>query len=143
MSIVPAILRVALLVAFICATGPVIDAGECQHCGCEAACKKVCHPVCKTKKVKVTCWDCKCEPFCLPGPGKACQSCGCCDDRAASGHVHARKKLMRKEVEKEILVTEWVVEDLCAECKAKCTVKPARENVKSAAESWGAAKEKQ
>lgn len=120
MSIVPAVLRAAFVVACICVTVPTLNAGHCQHCGCEAVCNKVCHPVCKTTEATVTCWDCKCEPFCVPGPGKACQDCGCCDDRAACASVHVRKKLMKKELKKEIMVTEWVVENLCAACKAKC-----------------------
>ena len=111
--------RTLFAIACALAFPPALLAGQCDGCGCDAACRKVCRPVCKPKKVTVTCWDCRCEPFCVPGPGKSCESCGCCDDRAACAHVHVRKKLMKKEIQKEIMVTEWVVEDLCPECQSR------------------------
>ncbi len=36
---------------------------KCQRCGCEAACQKVTRVVCEMKKVKVVCWEVKCEEF--------------------------------------------------------------------------------
>ncbi len=63
------------------------DAGDgcCDRCGC-GQCRKVCRLVCDEKELEVTCWDSKCEDFCLPGPCKL----GCkhrvpaCADCAAS-----------------------------------------------------------
>ena len=52
---------------------------------CGGPCKKVCRLVCEEKKVEVVCWGCKCEDFCVPGPGcPTCEHCKCvcqtCDE---------------------------------------------------------------
>jgi hypothetical protein len=97
------------------------------------------------KKVNVSCWGCKAEDFCLPGPSKP--GCRHCDEVCApceagaeadvcvrpkrfvwwewapgcSAGVHTRTKLMRKFVVRKIPAYKWVVEDLCDHCEAHCT----------------------
>lgn len=113
-------------------------AGGCQHCGCDTACNKVCRLVCEEKKVTVTCWGCKCEDFCVPGPSKpGCKNCDLvcetCDNPDAimaqpkkfvwtewipgCATVHTRKKLMKRTVVKTVPSYKWVVENLCAKCE--------------------------
>src|SRR5262245_10545834 len=55
---------------------------HCQHCGCSCECVKVCRMICDMKEVKKTCYTCKCEDFCVPGPSKRCDDtcCGHCPD---------------------------------------------------------------
>jgi hypothetical protein len=54
----------------------------CNHCGCPAHCHKVCHVVCEMKDVKVTCYCCRAEDLCIPGPsqkcGAVCEPNPCC-----------------------------------------------------------------
>jgi hypothetical protein len=123
-------------------TGARGDAGCCEHCGCMCSCQKVCRLVCEEKKVEVLCWGCKCEDFCLPGPGcpgckhcdVVCQSCPePCDpavpyakpkqfvwrDWMPNGaQRYTRTKLMRKTETVTVPSYKWVVEDLCAQCAA-------------------------
>ena len=44
----------------ICLQVATADAGErcCQRCGCSDGVKMICRPVCTTKYIEVTCWDC-------------------------------------------------------------------------------------
>lgn len=115
----------------------------CQHCGCEAPCRKVCRLVREEAKVEVTCWGCKVEDFCLPGPSKpgckhhdvVCGSCGEGHDPKAPisqpkkfvwtewipgcATVHTRSRLMKRTVTQTIPSYKWVVEDLCNECESK------------------------
>jgi hypothetical protein len=113
----------------------------CDHCGGAGACQKVCRLVCETKKVEITCWGCKCEDFCVPGPSKpGCRHCETvCDDCEAGSDpsavhyqsrkfvwtewipgcatIRTRKKLMKKTITKTIPSYKWVVEHLCPHCQ--------------------------
>jgi hypothetical protein len=115
----------------------------CDHCGGAGACQKVCRLVCETKKVEITCWGCKCEDFCVPGPSKpGCKHCETvCEDGAEGcdpngvhyqpqkfvwtewipgcATIRTRKKLMKKTITKTIPSYKWVVEDLCPHCQLK------------------------
>jgi hypothetical protein len=118
--------------------------GCCAQCGCAASCRKVCRLVYEDKKVEVVCWGCKCEEFCVAGPSKpGCKRCDCvcttCDEGADSNvcakpkrfvwfdwlpgcaHVHTRTKLMRKTVTVTVPSHKWIIEDLCADCRASCS----------------------
>ena len=114
----------------------------CDHCGCAAPCQKTCRLVCETKKVEITCWGCKCEDFCIPGPSKpgckhcemVCEDCDAgCDPNGVHyqphkfvwtewipgcAKIHTRKKLMKKTITKTIPSYKWVVENLCPQCVA-------------------------
>ncbi|WP_254512104.1 hypothetical protein [Anatilimnocola floriformis] len=115
----------------------------CDHCGCVDACQKTCRLVCETKKVEITCWGCKCEDFCVPGPSKLCSQhcemvCEECDKTpdakgvcyqphkfvwnewipGCCAKIHTRKKLMKKTITKTIPSYKWVVENLCPNCQA-------------------------
>lgn len=120
--------------------------GCCDHCGKTVQCRKVCHLKTEEKKVEVTCWGSKCEPFCVPGPSErgcqhcetVCQQCQTDDPtvpyaepkrflwsewRPGCAEVHYRKKLMKKTVTVKVPTHKWVVEDLCTECCAQCKVR--------------------
>jgi hypothetical protein len=60
-----------------------VQAGDCccAGCGCQCPCEMTCHLECYKKKVTVTCYGCKCQHICLPGPScPGCKHCeGCCD----------------------------------------------------------------
>jgi len=113
----------------------------CHHCGC-TACNKVCRLVRADKKITVTCWASKDEDFCLGKrscPG--CEHCEMvCDECAADpkapvalpkrmvwrdwiphceARMYTKHKLYKKTVTKTVPSYKWVVEDLCAQCKAK------------------------
>lgn len=119
-----------------------VAGGGCQHCGCDCACQKVCHLVCEEKKVVVTCWGCKCEDFCVPGPSKpgckqcetVCEFCGEDDSKEicvrpkkfgwrewcpGCASVYTKKKLMRRTITKKVPSYKWVIEDLCEKCEKK------------------------
>lgn len=127
----------------ISATGVRAGGGGCAHCGCYEACHKTCRLVCEDKKVPVTCWGCKTEDFCVPGPSTpGCEHCDtvcdeCSNDPKAPysqakrfiwtewipggcAKVVTKKKLMKKTVTKTVPSYKWVVEDLCPECEARC-----------------------
>jgi hypothetical protein len=117
-------------------------AGGCEHCGGNAACQKVCRLVCEEKKVEITCWGCKCEDFCVPGPSKPgckhCETvCEFCEEGSdpkspvtaskkfvwtewipGCAKVYTKKTLMKRTVTKTIPSYKWVVEDLCGNCEA-------------------------
>ncbi len=118
--------------------------GCCAHCGCAAPCQKVCRLVCEEKKIEITCWGCKTEEFCLPGPSKrGCRHsetvCDLCEASCDSTLPHAKpktfvwtewfpscariftkKKLMKKTETVTVPSYKWVVEDLCNVCEANC-----------------------
>ena len=88
-----------VLIAFVacCLAGAASPKTTCAECGAEAPCKKMCRLVCEEKKVEVVCWGCKCEDFCVPGPGcPTCQHCNCvcqsCGEGAASSKVCSEPK---------------------------------------------------
>jgi hypothetical protein len=117
---------------------------KCARCGCEEPCKKVCRLVCEEKKVEVVCWGCKCEDFCVPGPGCptcehcncVCQSCGkdgtpskvCSapkrlvwyDWRPSFAQMYTKTKLMRRTEVVKVPTYKWVVEDVCCDCARGC-----------------------
>lgn len=121
----------------------LVQAGEsCAHCGC-APCQKVCRLVCEEKKVPVTCWGCKAEDFCVPGPSRTSGQhtecvCGECDPNApcvkpkkfvwtewipgGCPKVYTKHKLMRKTITKTVPSYKWVVEYLCPACEGTCDV---------------------
>lgn len=113
--------------AILLASAPRAEAGRffCQHCGCRQNCKKVCHLKCEKKKETTVEYTCECEDFCVPGPSK---KCGVKKEHACDGHhrtilwqptcarVHTRKKLVKKEVTKEVPDYKWVVEEYCCVC---------------------------
>lgn len=111
--------------------------GHCHCCQGDGPCEKVCRLVPDKKKVPVTCWGCKTEDFCIPGPSKpACRHCEIvCDENDPDApctqskkffwtewipnncaHVYTKHKLMKKTVNKSVPSYKWVVEDLCPEC---------------------------
>jgi hypothetical protein len=138
------LMAMAVLALLVAATTTLWGEGpaRCAHCGCQADCHKVCRLVCEEKKVQVTCWGCKYENMCLPGPSTpGCEHCDTlCDEPDKSGKgpdcvkpkdfvwkewipgcatIHTKTKLMKKTVTKKVPSFKWVVEDLCQECQAK------------------------
>lgn len=108
------------------------DCGCCASCGCQSACTKVCRAVPGTKKVTKVEYSVKCEDFCVPGPSTRTHVCDECGHKKTvytptCAEVRTRKVLVKKEVVTKVPTTQWVVEDLCASCAAKCD---AREEVK-------------
>ena len=116
-----------------------LEAGElcCALCGCHDRTTKVCRLVCETKKVPITCYGCREEDFCVPGPStpgaEHCEAvCGsslpCAQRRfvwsewfpAGSADVFTRKKLQKRTVTREVPSYKWVTEDLCPRCAADC-----------------------
>jgi len=116
--------------------------GCCAHCGCDHACQKVCRLVCEEKKITTTCWGCKEEDFCIPGPSKpGCKHCDMvceeCDPKGpcvepkklvwrewipgSCAKVYTKKKLMKRTVTTTVPSYKWVVEDLCPQCESACT----------------------
>lgn len=110
----------------------------CHGCAAASCCGKRCELQIGTKKVKVTCYDCECEDVCLPGPSRKkcthrenvcneCGECDCCCGHAKGPHfvwsewcpnpcakVTNVKRLVKREVEKEVPDYKWVVVDCCA-----------------------------
>lgn len=139
---VAALLAVALLVL----VGGRLYAGllSCAHCGHSGNCCKVCRLVKEEKKVDITCWGVKCEPWCIPCHSKrgckhhevVCDDCDEDDDEISTkpkkfvwyewipgcAKIHHKKKLMKKTVSKKISSYKWVVEDLCKKCEAELPV---------------------
>lgn len=140
------LLGVVLALAVAVGIANRVRAGEggCAHCGCHHGCQTVCRLVCENKKVPVTCWGCKTEDFCVPGPSKPgdkhCEMvCDETNDSKApcvqpkkfvwtewapgcSAKVYTKKKLMKRTVMKTVPSFKWVVEDLCPQCEANCPV---------------------
>jgi hypothetical protein len=118
--------------------------GCCAHCGQSDGCQKVCRLVFEEKKITTTCWGCKCEDFCAPGPSKpGCQHCEMvCDEGSdpkapcvqpkrlvwtewipgCGAKIYTKKKLMKRTITRSVPSYKWVVEDLCPECEAGCEV---------------------
>jgi hypothetical protein len=115
--------------------------GCCSHCGCAAACHKVCRLECGEKKVEIICWGCKCEDFCIPCKSKkGCKHCETvCDDCEADREagvcakpknfvwfdwmpggatIRTKTKLMKKIETVTVPSYKWVVEDMCPKCAA-------------------------
>lgn len=98
----------------------------CHHCGCHTKCKKVCRLVCGTKKETKTEYTSECEDFCVPGPSHKLGYTYECDEhghkhrkpiwKPTCAKVHTRKKLVKKEVTKEVPDYQWVVEEYCCIC---------------------------
>lgn len=137
--------RLLCILAIIAISIPLTDrasAQSCQQCGCQTDCQKVCRLVCETRKVEITCWSCKVEEFCIPGPSKpgckhqelVCDSCGEGHDPTSPvampkrfvwtewipgcATVQTKKKLMKRTVIKTIPSYKWVVEELCDQCES-------------------------
>lgn len=64
--------------------------GCCSCCGCACQPEMTCHLVKYMKKVTVTCYGCKCNNICIPGPScKGCEHCeGCCDNGGQCGQCN-------------------------------------------------------
>jgi hypothetical protein len=114
----------------------------CASCGCKNAPEKTCRLVKTTKKIKVICYGCKSEDFCVPGRSQKCtthcedgacaKSCGCktacsCDQAPKDSFkwtewipgcatMRTKKVLVKYEVTKEVPSYKWVVEAACARC---------------------------
>jgi hypothetical protein len=138
---------VSLVIASLAAGWAIAGDRHCAHCGGSGPCQKVCRLVSEEKSVSITCWGCKCEDFCLPGPSKpgcehcemVCGTCDKCRDRNSvqaqpmpfvwknwipgTAKVHTKTKLMKKTITKKVPSHKWVVEDLCDNC-AKHTKSP-------------------
>lgn len=114
--------RLALLLGFLSTLGALAPGGDCcDRCGGCQQLRKICRPVCETKEVKEIQWDVQCEDFCVPGPSqcvKGCKECGQAAKRwiPNCGSVRTRKKLVQKEVTKQVPTVRWVVETVCCEC---------------------------
>lgn len=103
------------------------EAGHfCKHCGCQRNCKKICRLVCGKKTETNIEYTSECEDFCIPGRSKKCGVKVECDSH---GHPHrtvlwqpvcakvrTRRKLVKKEVTKEVPDYKWVVEEYCCVC---------------------------
>ena len=103
----------------------------CAQCGCSCECQKVCRLICEMKDVKKTCYSCKCEDFCVPGPSQKCpQPCGCghckqCREAACvptAACIKTKKVLVKHEEVTKKPTYRWVVEYVCPKC-ATCTTK--------------------
>ena len=122
-----------------CLFGAASPQTKCARCGAVAPCKKVCRLVCEDKKVEVVCWGCKCEDFCVPGPGcPGCEHhkcvCESCDEGKASNvcsepktfvwrnwcpsfaQMYTKTKLMRRTEVVKVPTYKWVTEDVCCNC---------------------------
>ena len=126
------------------AAGVRAGIGCCAHCGQENGCQKVCRLVREDMKVSVTCWGCKTEEFCVPGPSTpGAEHCEMvCDEShdpkapcvqpkkfvwtewlpGCGQKVYTKKKLMKRTVTKTVPSFKWVVEDLCPQCEAHCEI---------------------
>jgi hypothetical protein len=112
------------------------DDNKCDVCGCHANCNKICRLIKGTKKVSKTCYDCKCEDFCIPGPSKLCGVCWVNEKDPCTGCVKCVRKenwqpsdcaqvrtkhmLVKREVSKEVPAYKWEVQKVCRACACKC-----------------------
>lgn len=120
-------LALFLMVALLDSFGEA-QAGHlfCHHCGRHTNCKKVCRLVCGKKKETKTEYSCEPEDFCVPGPSLKHGFTYECDEHGhkhrkpiwqpTCAKVHTRKKLVKKEVTKEVPDYQWVVEEYCCIC---------------------------
>jgi hypothetical protein len=140
------ILAFTMLLVLAC---PARAGHFCHRCGCQRHCKKICRLVCEKKKETKIEYGCECEDFCIPGHSKKCGvkvECDCHGHRhreivwqPVCAKVHTRKKLVKKEITKEVPSYKWVVEEYCCICgqcvkiedkdkdKDKDKAKPAKE----------------
>ncbi len=124
-----------LAVLCLALAGMIVPAWGKGHSGCPECggrrVKKVCRLVCETKKETEVKYGCESEDFCVPGPSRRC---GVRCEKDECGHVHrdyvwqpscaqirTRKKLMKKEVTREVPSFKWVVEEVCRDCGHGCT----------------------
>jgi len=108
----------------------------CHHCGCECPVQKVCRVVCEMKEVTKTCYDCKCEDFCVPGKSQRCPKCNQCECDCDCGgckfgtktwdwipgcaNVKTKKVLIKYEKKVKVPTYKYVVEYLCPTCHSQC-----------------------
>ncbi len=135
-----------LVIAALLVSAKEARAGHlfCHHCRCHTNCKKVCRLECGTKKETKTEYECETEDFCVPGPS---HKHGYTYECGPHGHkhrkpiwhptcakVHTRKKLVKKEVTKEVPDYKWVVEEYCCICGVlvKIEREPAKKDGKAA-----------
>ena len=132
----------------ICATSFVGANGQDESCGesCAPCTKKVCKLVEEERKVEVVCWGCKCEDFCVPGPGcPKCEHCKrvCpnCDEGTENARMcaqpkrffwydwitcrcpqmYTRTKLMKRVEVVKVPTYKWVVEEVpVCDCGDAC-----------------------
>lgn len=117
-----------IVIAALLATAQQARAGHlfCHHCRCHTNCKKICRLECGKKKETKIEYECETEDFCVPGPS---HKRGYTYECGPHGHkhrkpiwqptcakVHTRKKLIKKEVTKEVPDFKWVVEEYCCIC---------------------------
>lgn len=124
MRFAPALLMTAVLLASV----HEARAGHlfCHQCGCHTHCKKICRLECGKKKETKTEYSCESEDFCVPGPSHKRGYKYECDEHGhkhrkiiwqpTCAKVHTRKKLIKKEVTKEVPDYKWVVEEYCCIC---------------------------
>ncbi len=122
--------RIALSIFVLVAwAGQAQAGGCCPGCGCRKL-KKVCVPVCETKKETTYEYSCKCEDFCVPGPSKVvghcvkkdCRGCEhCCPVRQPTcARVQTRVLLQKTPVVTEKPHVHWVVKTVCCGCGRTC-----------------------
>ncbi|HEY2826911.1 MAG TPA: hypothetical protein VGJ04_04865 [Pirellulales bacterium] len=117
-----------------CAAGDCRD-GFCDHCGCQAHCQKVCHPVCEWKDMKETVYGCRCQDVCIPGRSEEgctkvdeCNpyNCPLCHDYkplytlwkpAECARIRSVTTLVKYEVTHKVPTYKWVVEYCCDNCR--------------------------
>ena len=133
---IPAVILTVVAAVWAVAAG----AGDfcCAVCGCHDRTNKVCHLVCETRKVQITCWGLQEEDFCVPGPSSRgdrhcetiCESSLPCTERqfvwfdwapSCTATVFTRKKLQKRIVTREVPSYKWVTEDLCPRCAGEVT----------------------
>jgi hypothetical protein len=118
----------------------------CEHCGCQAHCQKICHPVCQWKDVKETVYTCRCTDICIPGRSeKQCTVVDECNpyncplahdykplytlwNPAQCARTRSVTKLVKLEVTHKVPVYKWVVEYCCDSCRQELTQNAATPN---------------
>jgi hypothetical protein len=116
-----------------CTAGDCRDC-RCDHCGCQAHCQKICHPVCEWKDVTETVYACRCKDICIPGHSeKECTVNDECNpyncpllhdykplysiwNPAECARSRSVTKLVKLEVTHKVPVYKWVVEYCCPQC---------------------------
>lgn len=98
---------------------------HCPSCGCHEICAR-CRLEIGTKKETKIEYCCECDEICLPGPSHRCvQDSGCAHHpcitwQPTCGKIRTVKKLVKKEVTKEVPAYKCVVEHICPKCGACC-----------------------
>jgi hypothetical protein len=103
---------------------------KCARCGSPCPTQKVCRAIAEKKKVSKTEFGCECEDFCVPGRSGFCGYDKTCDDSGCvkctkiwepgCAQVRSRRVLTKKNVDEEVTVYKWVVEELCDACATSC-----------------------